>query len=162
MATPQLLEALNSTSAAADMYCVLLIYAVLSCPAVNFMSPMARYSYAIGSGADGSALQQEFKLLVREAHKRGIEVWAISTAWRCWRSSSVNSGWVVFGAVIPAEFQTAQYTAAAPAAAAGAVKSRCMPQLSFNAHDNHISRCSGRRSWCGCVCLRLVCVSGDP
>jgi hypothetical protein len=35
---------------------------------------MARYSYAIGSGADGSALQQEFKLLVREAHKRGIEV----------------------------------------------------------------------------------------
>lgn len=43
-------------------------------PAVNFFSPMARYSYAIGSGADGSALQQEFKLLVREAHKRGIEV----------------------------------------------------------------------------------------
>eukprot|EP00775_Hariotina_reticulata_P003086 gene3086-3365_t len=41
---------------------------------VNFFSPMARYSYAIGSGADGSALQQEFKLLVREAHKRGIEV----------------------------------------------------------------------------------------
>ena len=42
--------------------------------AVNFFSPMARYSYAISSGADGSALQQEFKLLVREAHKRGIEV----------------------------------------------------------------------------------------
>jgi isoamylase len=41
---------------------------------VNFFSPMARYSYAIGSGADGAALQQEFKLLVREAHKRGIEV----------------------------------------------------------------------------------------
>lgn len=41
---------------------------------VNFFSPMARYSYAISSGADGSALQQEFKLLVREAHKRGIEV----------------------------------------------------------------------------------------
>jgi pullulanase/glycogen debranching enzyme len=38
---------------------------------------MARYSYAIGSGADGSALQQEFKLLVREAHKRGIEVRAL-------------------------------------------------------------------------------------
>eukprot|EP00879_Flechtneria_rotunda_P004985 GHRR01005261.1.p1 GENE.GHRR01005261.1~~GHRR01005261.1.p1 ORF type:complete len:888 (+),score=273.41 GHRR01005261.1:539-3202(+) len=41
---------------------------------VNFFCPMARYSYAIASGADGSALQQEFKLLVREAHKRGIEV----------------------------------------------------------------------------------------
>ncbi|KAF8057146.1 ISA1 [Scenedesmus sp. PABB004] len=41
---------------------------------VNFFSPMARYSFAIASGADGSALQQEFKLLVREAHKRGIEV----------------------------------------------------------------------------------------
>jgi pullulanase/glycogen debranching enzyme len=41
---------------------------------VNFFSPMARYSFAIASGADGAALQQEFKLLVREAHKRGIEV----------------------------------------------------------------------------------------
>lgn len=51
-------------------------------PAVNFFSPMARYSYAIGSGADGSALQQEFKLLVREAHKRGIEVSALQASAR--------------------------------------------------------------------------------
>jgi isoamylase len=63
---------------------------------VNFFSPMARYSFAIASGADGAALQQEFKLLVREAHKRGIEVseWqddVLATAelymlgaWRSW------------------------------------------------------------------------------
>jgi hypothetical protein len=62
---------------------LLLLLSVLAlCRAVNFFSPMARYSYAIGSGADGSALQQEFKLLVREAHKRGIEVggWWQATA----------------------------------------------------------------------------------
>ncbi len=38
------------------------------------MAPMARYSYAVSQGADGAALAAEFKLLVREAHKRGIEV----------------------------------------------------------------------------------------
>jgi hypothetical protein len=65
---------------------LLLLLSVLAlCRAVNFFSPMARYSYAIGSGADGSALQQEFKLLVREAHKRGIEVggWSAGNSLPC-------------------------------------------------------------------------------
>ena len=35
---------------------------------------MARYSFAVANGNGGTALQHEFKLLVREAHKRGIEV----------------------------------------------------------------------------------------
>ncbi|KAI8476733.1 MAG: isoamylase [Monoraphidium minutum] len=41
---------------------------------VNYFSPMARYSFAAANGADGEALRREFKTLVREAHRRGIEV----------------------------------------------------------------------------------------
>lgn len=62
---------------------------------VNFFSPMARYSFAVANGADGAALQQEFKLLVREAHKRGIEVrqlWAllVEGVRTLWVQSSVS------------------------------------------------------------------------
>jgi isoamylase len=41
---------------------------------VGFFAPMARYSYAASLGAPGAAVADEFKLLVRECHKRGIEV----------------------------------------------------------------------------------------
>lgn len=41
---------------------------------VGFFAPMARYSHAVAAGGDGDALKREFKLLVREAHARGIEV----------------------------------------------------------------------------------------
>ncbi|KIZ04667.1 glycogen operon protein GlgX [Monoraphidium neglectum] len=41
---------------------------------VGFFSPMSRYSFAVANGADGEALRREFKTMVREAHKRGIEV----------------------------------------------------------------------------------------
>ncbi|KAK4757796.1 hypothetical protein SAY87_019097 [Trapa incisa] len=40
---------------------------------INFFSPMIRYSSA-GTSNDGSSAINEFKLLIREAHKRGIEV----------------------------------------------------------------------------------------
>ena len=36
--------------------------------------PPLRYSAASAAGKDGTAVQHEFKLLVRECHKRGIEV----------------------------------------------------------------------------------------
>lgn len=42
---------------------------------VNYFSPMARYS-AAGVHNFGLGATDEFKLLVREAHKRGIEVTA--------------------------------------------------------------------------------------
>lgn len=41
---------------------------------VNFFSPMSRYSAAIENGGMGSELIAEFKTLVRECHKRGMEV----------------------------------------------------------------------------------------
>jgi isoamylase len=41
---------------------------------VGFFAPMARYSYAASLGAPGPAVADELKLLVRECHKRGIEV----------------------------------------------------------------------------------------
>ncbi|XP_031373341.1 isoamylase 1, chloroplastic isoform X2 [Punica granatum] len=40
---------------------------------INYFSPMIRYSYT-GTRNDGSSAINEVKLLVREAHKRGIEV----------------------------------------------------------------------------------------
>lgn len=41
---------------------------------VNFFSPMARYSKAAAEGGSGQAVIREFKTMVREAHKAGIEV----------------------------------------------------------------------------------------
>lgn len=41
---------------------------------VNFFSPMARYSKAASDGGNGQAVINEFKTMVREAHKAGIEV----------------------------------------------------------------------------------------
>jgi isoamylase len=38
---------------------------------INFFAPMARYSSCGSSGRDAI---NEFKVFVREAHKRGIEV----------------------------------------------------------------------------------------
>jgi len=41
---------------------------------VNFFAPMARYSQAAAQGQGGQAVVNEFKTMVREAHKAGIEV----------------------------------------------------------------------------------------
>lgn len=41
---------------------------------VGFFAPMARYSAAAGAGQPASEVIREFKTLVRECHKRGIEV----------------------------------------------------------------------------------------
>jgi len=41
---------------------------------VGFFAPMARYSAAAGAGGGGADVVAEFKTLVRECHRRGIEV----------------------------------------------------------------------------------------
>ena len=41
---------------------------------VGFFAPMARYSAAAGAGQSASDVVREFKTLVKECHKRGIEV----------------------------------------------------------------------------------------
>ncbi|KAG1669600.1 hypothetical protein FOA52_006373 [Chlamydomonas sp. UWO 241] len=41
---------------------------------VGFFAPMSRFSAAAAAGKDGDAIRNEFKMLVRECHKRGIEV----------------------------------------------------------------------------------------
>lgn len=41
---------------------------------VGFFAPMARYSAAAAAGGGGTAVLNEFKTLVKECHRRGIEV----------------------------------------------------------------------------------------
>lgn len=41
---------------------------------IGFFAPMARYSAAAAGGGSGADVVNEFKTLVRECHKRGIEV----------------------------------------------------------------------------------------
>ncbi len=41
---------------------------------VGFFAPMSRYSANIAAGGPPRSLAHEFKSLVKEAHKRGIEV----------------------------------------------------------------------------------------
>ena len=41
---------------------------------VGFFAPMARYSQAALEGRSGAAIVAEFKTMVKECHKRGIEV----------------------------------------------------------------------------------------
>ncbi len=41
---------------------------------VNYFSPMGRFSAALAEGRPARATCDEFKQLVRECHKRGIEV----------------------------------------------------------------------------------------
>ena len=41
---------------------------------VGFFAPMSRFSAAAGAGQPASEVVREFKTLVRECHKRGIEV----------------------------------------------------------------------------------------
>ena len=41
---------------------------------VGFFAPMSRFSEAAGAGQPASEVVREFKTLVRECHKRGIEV----------------------------------------------------------------------------------------
>ena len=41
---------------------------------VGFFAPMARYSAAAAAGRPGSEVVDEFKTLVKECHRRGIEV----------------------------------------------------------------------------------------
>ena len=41
---------------------------------VNYFAPMSRYSAAVAEGGTGEDLLTEFKTLVRECHKRGMEV----------------------------------------------------------------------------------------
>lgn len=41
---------------------------------MNFFAPMARYSAAAAAGGGGQAVVDEFKTMVRECHKAGIEV----------------------------------------------------------------------------------------
>ena len=41
---------------------------------VNYFSPMGRFSAAVGQGAPARASCDEFKQLVKECHRRGIEV----------------------------------------------------------------------------------------
>ena len=41
---------------------------------VGFFAPMARYSQAALEGRSGAAMVAEFKTMVKECHKRGIEV----------------------------------------------------------------------------------------
>ena len=43
---------------------------------IGFFAPMARYSAAAADGGGGADMVNEFKTLVRECHKRGIEVGA--------------------------------------------------------------------------------------
>ena len=44
---------------------------------IGFFAPMARYSAAAAGGGGGADVVNEFKTLVRECHKRGIEVGAL-------------------------------------------------------------------------------------
>ena len=41
---------------------------------IGFFAPMARYSAAAAGGGGGADVVHEFKMLVRECHKCGIEV----------------------------------------------------------------------------------------
>lgn len=41
---------------------------------VNYFAPMSRYSQAAKQGRDGEAIVNEFKQMVKECHRRGIEV----------------------------------------------------------------------------------------
>ncbi len=41
---------------------------------VGFFAPMARFSAAAAAGGSGHDVVNEFKTLVRECHRRGIEV----------------------------------------------------------------------------------------
>lgn len=41
---------------------------------VNFLSPMSRYSAANIKGEEGQNVLKEFKEMIKECHKRGIEV----------------------------------------------------------------------------------------
>ncbi|GAX79055.1 hypothetical protein CEUSTIGMA_g6495.t1 [Chlamydomonas eustigma] len=41
---------------------------------IGYFAPMSRYSDAAAKGKSGQAVQNEFKTLVRECHRRGIEV----------------------------------------------------------------------------------------
>ena len=42
---------------------------------VAYFAPMARYSQASAQGRPGQAVIDEFKAMVRECHRRGMEVW---------------------------------------------------------------------------------------
>lgn len=41
---------------------------------IGFFAPMARYSQAAAQGRGGQDVVKEFKTMVKECHKRGIEV----------------------------------------------------------------------------------------
>ena len=41
---------------------------------MGFFAPMARYSAAAAAGCPGADIVNEFKTLVKECHRRGIEV----------------------------------------------------------------------------------------
>lgn len=76
---------------------------------VAYFAPMARYSQAAQQNSGGQAVIDEFKGMVKECHRRGIEVWmdvvfnhtaegnqqgpCISFRWGC-RSLAAPGGWL--------------------------------------------------------------------
>jgi isoamylase len=46
---------------------------------VGYFAPMSRYSANMAAGGPPRSLAHEFKSLVRECHKRGIEVGRLNT-----------------------------------------------------------------------------------